>query len=175
MKRTAIRLSGLKRQITVLSTAIVFSLLSTSLAQTNVSFPYGVASGDPYSDSVVLWTKFAPAGNSTTSQDVTWQISTSRTDFSSPVASGTFQATTENNFTVKLIATGLQAGTEYFYRFTTNGAISPVGRTKTLPTGSVNSVRLALFSCSNITADPFYAYDKVARKGDFDALVHVGD
>jgi phosphodiesterase/alkaline phosphatase D-like protein/2',3'-cyclic-nucleotide 2'-phosphodiesterase (5'-nucleotidase family) len=177
MNRSAFRLSGLKRQISVLSTAIVFSLLSTSLAQTNVSFPYGVASGDPYSDSVVLWTKFAPAGNSTASQDVTWQISTSRTDFSSPVASGTFQATTENNFTVKLIATGLQAGTEYFYRFTTNGgaAFSPVGRTKTLPTGSVNSVRLALFSCSNITADPFYAYDKVARKGDFDALVHVGD
>ena len=175
MKRIATRFSTLKRQITVLSTVIVCSLVSTSLAQTNASFPYGVASGDPYSDSVVLWTKFAPAGNSTTSQDVTWQISTSRTDFSSPVASGTFQATTENNFTVKLIAPGLQAGTEYFYRFTTNGAVSPVGRTKTLPTGSVNSVRLALFSCSNITADPFYAYDKVARKGDFDALVHVGD
>lgn len=177
MKLITLPFSTLKRHFTVLSTVIVCSLVSNSLAQTNASFPYGVASGDPYSDSVVLWTKFAPAGNSTASQDVTWQISTSRTNFSAPLASGTFQATSANNFTVKLIASGLQPGTEYFYRFITNGgaSVSTVGRTKTLPTGSVSSVRLALFSCSNITADPFYAYDKVARKGDFDALVHVGD
>ncbi len=200
MKPIQLLPAALNRYLPLLSTALVCSLVPhsqaqsdgiandywgpaitgsalASPAQSNTSFPYGVASGDPHSDSVVLWTKFAPAGNSTASQEVTWQISTSRTDFSAPVASGTVEATTENNFTVKLVAPGLQAGTEYFYRFITDGgaAVSTVGRTKTLPTGSVDSVRLALFSCSNITADPFYAYDKVARKGDFDALVHVGD
>ena len=152
-------------------------LLNTvCLAQLGASsFPYGVASGDPHTDSVMLWTKFEPGGNPQLTYDIAWEVSTSRTDFSAPVASGTHQTSSSNNFTVKVVAGGLQPGTEYFYRFSGYGAVSEVGRTKTLPSGSVNQVRLALFSCANITADAFYAYAKAARKGDFDALVQVGD
>ena len=159
------------------SLVFLSGLLNTvCLAQLGASsFPYGVASGDPRTDSVVLWTKFEPGGNPQLAYDIAWEISTSRTDFSAPVAAGTNQTSSSRNFTVKVVAEGLEPGTEYFYRFSGYGAVSEVGRTKTLPSGSVDQVRLALFSCANITADAFYAYAKAARKGDFDALVHVGD
>ncbi|MFM7102608.1 MAG: alkaline phosphatase D family protein [Verrucomicrobiota bacterium] len=142
------------------------------------SFPYGVASGDPATHSVVLWTKLDPGPHAAPAYDVVWQVSTSRTNFSSPVATGTHQAVQANRFTIKVIPEGLAAGQEYFYRFLTvpDGVVSPVGRTKTLPGGTnVSQVRLALFSCANLTSDPFHAYSKAARLGDFDALVHVGD
>lgn len=152
------------------------AMASISLAQVGgSSFPYGVASGDPYTNSVLLWTKFQPGGNPTLPYDITWEVSTSRTNFSAPVASGTNTTTLSNNFTVKVVAEGLNPGTEYFYRFSGYGATSSVGRTKTLPSGSVSQVRLAVFSCANVTADPFHAYAKVARQGNYDALIHVGD
>lgn len=176
MKHCLLPASVITRLFVVL--AVAASTLPAVLAQPVVgssSFPYGVASGDPHTDSVVLWTKFEPGGNPQLTYDIAWEVSTSRTDFSAPVASGTHQTSSSNNFTVKVVAEGLQPGTEYFYRFSGYGAVSEVGRTKTLPSGSVNQVRLALFSCANITADAFYAYAKAARKGDFDALVQVGD
>ncbi|MBN9692378.1 MAG: alkaline phosphatase D family protein [Verrucomicrobia bacterium] len=137
-------------------------------------FLHGIASGDPAPDSVVLWTRATPdaAGPVT----LTWQISTTP-EFTTTLQSGTFQTDANRDYTVKVIPTGLQAGTTYYYRFLAdNGAAaSETGRTKTLPTGEVGQVRLAVFSCANITADPFDAYAKAARIGDYDALVHTGD
>jgi alkaline phosphatase D len=133
-----------------------------------------VASGDPAPDSVVLWTRATPD----TSGPVTvgWAISTSPS-FDTQLVTGTVTTDAARDYTVKVIPTGLVPGTIYYYRFSADGGavVSQSGRTKTLPTGDVSRVRLAVFSCANITADPFDAYLKAARIGDYDALLHVGD
>jgi len=157
---------------TVLSCLLVLG--ASFSVQSATQFLHGVASGDPASDSVVLWTRATPdtAGPVT----LTWQISTTP-EFTAPLRSGTFETDVSRDYTVKVIPSGLQPGTTYYYRFLADNGMagSEAGRTKTLPTGDVSRVRLAVFSCANITADPFDAYLKAARIGDYDALVHTGD
>lgn len=89
-------------------------------------FLYGVASGDPLSDRVVLWThaKF-PGDNS----DVTlnYEVATDNA-FINRVSSGVVVASASSNFTAKVDATGLQAGQSYFYRFMAGATSSPVGK-----------------------------------------------
>lgn len=137
-------------------------------------FLHGVASGDPASDSVVLWTRATPDNPGPVT--LNWQVSLNP-EFNNPILSGTLVTDATRDYTAKVIPGGLQPGTHYYYRFIADGgtAISDAGRTKTLPTGDVSQVRLAVFSCANITADPFDAYLKAARIGDYDALVHTGD
>jgi alkaline phosphatase D len=80
----------------------------------------------------------------------------------------------DNGFTVKVDATGLQAGTEYWYRFRHGMFKSPIGRTRTLPATGVDEVRMAVFSCSNYPAGRFHAYAEALSSGAQYA-VHLGD
>jgi alkaline phosphatase D len=52
---------------------------------------------------------------------------------------------------------------------------SPVGRTKTLPTGSVSRARFAVFSCSNYPTGYFNVYGDAAKFDDIDVGLHLGD
>jgi phosphodiesterase/alkaline phosphatase D-like protein len=132
-----------------------------------------VASGDPALDSVVLWTRLDPAADG--SFDVDWEISLDET-FSEVAGSGTFATDGSRDYTVKVVAGGLEAGKRYYYRFTApDSTRSPVGVTRTLPDSTVEQVRFAVFSCANITSDHFSAYAKAAENGDYDALIHLGD
>jgi alkaline phosphatase D len=79
------------------------------------------------------------------------------------------------DFTVKVDATGLQPATAYHFRFSAYAARSATARTRTLPTGSVAQVKLAVFSCANYPAGYFNAYADAARRNDLDATVHLGD
>ena len=143
-----------------------------------LNFTHGVASGDPYPDSVILWTRVAPVQDNDRSNitvsgfaplynhdtdtyikssqspvSVDWSISQSA-DLSSPVASGTAYTSSDIDYTLKVEAKGLQTYTQYYYQFSVSGAASnksPVGRTKTTPApnDSVSSVGIAVYSCSN--------------------------
>jgi alkaline phosphatase D len=137
-----------------------------------VSFSHGVASGDPLADRVILWTRITATG--TADIDVGWEISET-SDFSRTVASGSLRTGSASDFTVKVDATGLTANRSYFYRFGCYGQLSPVGRTKTLPTGSISRVRFAVFSCSNYPAGYFNVYADAARFDDIDVGLHLGD
>lgn len=157
------------------------SLISTLLITTcsyalaaAPSFVHGVASGAPLADSIVLWTRVTPADANPVS--VSWEFSTTNT-FSSLQASGSISAQSAQDYTVKVIPTGLTANTTYYFRFSVNGGsiVSPIGKTKTLPTGATNQARFAVFSCANITSEYFDAYAKAAHVGAYDALIHVGD
>ncbi|MFT2598436.1 alkaline phosphatase D family protein, partial [Escherichia coli] len=55
------------------------------------------------------------------------------------------------------------------------GMTSATGRTRTLPVGAVQQVKLAVFSCANYPAGYFNVYAHAARQGDLDATVHLGD
>jgi alkaline phosphatase D len=139
----------------------------------SVAFQHGVASGDPQTAAVILWTRATPT-NSARSYDLLWEVA-SDAGFSNIVRSGTATAAPETDFTAKVDATGLTAATSYYYRFRYGAAVSPVGRTKTLPSGNVSQVRLAVFSCSNFPAGFFNVYADAAQQPNVDAAVHLGD
>jgi len=133
-------------------------------------FGYGVASGDPLSDRVILWTRV----NVSSPTDVQWEVATD-TVFTKVVATGTASTSDARDYTVKVDASGLQPGTTYFYRFHNGGETSATGRTKTLPVGAPQRVRLAVFSCAAYALGQFHAYADAVNRGDFDVALMLGD
>ncbi len=139
-----------------------------------VQFAHGVASGDPLADRVMLWTRVTPPADFSAEIPVQWEVA-SDAAFASIVARGEVRTSAARDYTVKVDATGLKPATAYHYRFKAFEATSPTGRTRTLPTGSVAQVKLAVFSCANYPAGYFNVYADAARRGDLDATVHLGD
>jgi alkaline phosphatase D len=137
-----------------------------------VSFRHGVASGDPLADRVILWTRATPASG-VTQVKLNWHVATDE-NFDDVVLKGSYTTNAAQDFTVKVDAIGLDDDTEYFYRFAYGDLLSPVGRTKTLPLGTVDRVKLAAISCANYPAGYFHVYREVAE-GNFDVIVHLGD
>ena len=135
-------------------------------------FDYGVASGDPLADRVILWTHARYPG-SDAPVPLTWEVATDAT-FAQIVASGSAEATAARGHTVKVDATGLRPGQSYHFRFRHGATVSPVGRTRTLPAAGAQQVRLAVFSCSNYPAGYFHAYAEAVRAGA-EYAVHLGD
>jgi len=138
-------------------------------------FSHGIASGDPFTTSVILWTRITPKGDGDIS--VSWEISKTQ-DFSSTVAKGEMRTGKVKDYTVKINATGLESDSWYFYRFRVGDAVSPVGRTRTLPDGPTPEARFAVVSCANWQHGYFNVYDHIAREAKedpFDALIHLGD
>src|SRR5918995_6565531 len=85
-----------------------------ALAQvTNPVFRHGVASGDPLSDRVILWTRVTPRGAETV-QRVSWLVARDE-KFTNTVARGEVETGAARDFTVKVDATGLEPGTTYYY------------------------------------------------------------
>ena len=139
----------------------------------SAEFKYGVASGDPLADRVILWTH-ARIANSDDNVPLLWQVSSTDT-FSTIVATGTMTSTVETAFTNKVDVTGLTAGATYFYRFMDgSGNASPVGTTRTLPATNATSVKFAVMSCTLYSAGYFNAYDAAAKSGAQYAI-HLGD
>lgn len=160
-------------------------------------FLHGVASGDPLAHAVILWTRVSPdaamqesmvqaeaeAAHSLRARQlwhelrnvpVRWEIARDER-FDHVVARGVAVARADHDFTVKVDVTGLRPATRYFYRFACAGALSPVGRTRTLPRGTAEQVRLAAVSCSNYPAGFFNVYARIAERDDLDAVLHLGD
>jgi len=138
-------------------------------------FRHGVASGDPLGDRVILWTRVTPPdGAAPAPVEVRWRIATDER-LSQIVAQGTARTGSERDFTVKVDAGGLRAGRPYYFAFEAEGDRSPVGRTRTLPAGGIDRVRLALVCCANYPAGYFNVYRCVSNRDDLDAVVHVGD
>lgn len=140
---------------------------------TPAQFAYGVASGDPLADRVILWTH-ARVPNSSADVALTWQVSKT-ISFDSIVASGSITSTASKGFTNKVDATGLASGNVYYYRFLdATITSSPVGTTRTLPASNVASVKYAVFSCALYAEGYFNAYDAAAKSGAQYAI-HLGD
>jgi alkaline phosphatase D len=132
-------------------------------------FRYGVASGDPLPDRVVIWTRSdGPAR-------LRWEVAEGP-DFQSVVGSGSVMATADSDFCVSVDVDGLEPGTSYWYRFqTSDGEWSPVGRAKTLPVGDARHIRFAVVSCAKFNAGFFNGYARIADRDDLDFVLHLGD
>ncbi len=134
-------------------------------------FDHGVASGDPLSDRVMLWTRVAGVSRATR---VGWEVAKDA-GFSQVVASGEAVTDGSRDYTVKVDAAGLPSGERLFYRFKAGGAMSPVGRTRTAPTGVVAAAHFAVVSCSNHPYGFFHVYRDIAEQEDLAAVIHLGD
>ncbi len=137
-------------------------------------FYYGVASGDPMQDRVILWTKVFTE-NSSITIPLQWQIATD-SGFQQIANQGEVLASATHGFCVKVDAGNLQPGYHYFYRFVTaDGKMSQTGKAETLPDDFVKHFKLAVVSCSSIWAGYFNAYRRIAERPDIDFVIHLGD
>lgn len=146
--------------------------LSTEAAA-NTVFQHGVASGDPLADRVILWTRVTPAAPKP-AVTVTYVIATDPA-LTQVVVRGSAKTNPGRDYTVKVDPTGLKPATTYYYQFSAEGAQSPIGRTKTLPTTGAQSLRMAVVSCSNHAYGYFNAYARIAARADLDLVMHLGD
>jgi alkaline phosphatase D len=142
-------------------------------ADPRLVFAHGVASGDPLADRVILWTRITPQRL----QEVVegqWRVATDE-GMQRVIQRGRFTTDVMRDFTVKIDARGLRPGQIYHYQFEARGAVSPIGRTRTLPVGAVSRMRMAFASCSNYPYGYFNAYARIAERNDLDFVLHLGD
>ncbi|MEX1251144.1 MAG: alkaline phosphatase D family protein [Hyphomonas sp.] len=141
-----------------------------------LTFLHGVASGDPLPGSVILWTRVTPLSGSGP-VTVAWEMFEAGSE--TPAASGETVTSEGSDYTVKVDASGLKAGTVYTYRFRAKAAggdaVSPEGRTRTTAADATTPVKLGVVSCSNWQFGLFNAYAALAATPDLDAIVHLGD
>lgn len=135
-------------------------------------FYHGVASGDPLKDRVIIWTRVTPE-DSVQEISVKWEVSENK-NFSNVLKNGALTTTPARDYTVKVDVTGLKSGKNYFYRFNALGKTSMIGKTKTISTGTIDSLKFAVVSCSNWEFGYFNAYDRISEK-NVDAVIHLGD
>ena len=136
------------------------------------SFDHGVASGDPRTDGIILWTRVATEGDSPV--QVRWEVA-SDPAFADLTNDGTTETDASRDWTVKIDARNLAPGSVYHYRFLVGDRASPAGTFRTLPGGPVESLRLAVVSCSNYPYGRFHVYREIAELDDVDVVVHLGD
>ncbi|PVI04770.1 phosphodiesterase/alkaline phosphatase D precursor [Periconia macrospinosa] len=169
----------------------------------SLNFTHGVASGDPYPDSVILWTRVGPTSDNDRSNVtvsgyvqlfdhdnekfvsvskspicVEYKIGTDK-DLSNVADNGKVFTSSDVDYTVKVEAKNLKPYTTYYYQFNVcnSDSKSPLGRTKTTPHANddITKVGLAVFSCSNYPFGFFNAYGNPVRKDSVDYVVHLGD
>jgi len=133
-------------------------------------FAHGVASGDPLTERVMIWTH---VGRDDDSVPVTWRVARDPR-LSDVVSTGETTAEAERDHTVHVDVTGLEPGMTYHYGFTAEGEDSPVGRTWTLRSDA-DRLRFAMCSCAKHNAGYFNAYARIAERDDLDFLLHLGD
>ncbi len=138
-------------------------------------FYHGVASGDPQSDRVIIWTRVTPDTNQVNQPIVVnWKVATD-TSMTNVVQSGAAVTDSSFDYTVKIDVTGLTPNKFYFYEFQVGNKYSPRGRTKTNPLNNCDSLRFAIVSCANFEAGWFNVYASLLQRADFDAVLSLGD
>lgn len=150
-------------------------------------FGCGVASGEPWPDGVVLWTRLSPdpvaldglGGLRDPRQTipVEWEVSRDPSFAGPSIARrGEYLATPEWGHSVHAEVSGLEPGREYWYRFRVGNEISPVGRTKTAPAAGADNATFtsAAANCQNYTAGYFTALRHLADE-QVDVIMHNGD
>ena len=154
----------------------------TSAQQPVTDYPFklGIASGDPWPDSVVLWTRLAPdplngGGLAPQPFPVQWLVATDAA-MRHIIQRGTVVTLPEEAHSVHVEVFGLEPGREYFYQFKAGPDVSPVGRTKTAPAFGtpLGHFTFAFASCQNYSNGHYPAHRYLARE-DLDLVIHLGD
>ena len=91
-----------------------------------IEFKHGVASGDPLSNALIIWTR-ATTSQSNFEVTAAWELA-SDSQFKNIIRSGREQTDKSRDFTIKIDVQELAPNTEYFYRFMGLNTQSPIGR-----------------------------------------------
>lgn len=146
------------------------------------AFTLGVASGDPWPDGFVIWTRLAPrplephGGMAMVTVPVGYEIAEDE-GFRRIVRTGTELARPELGHSVHVELTGLNPARRYWYRFSAGGEISPSGTVRTAPAAGTlaDRVRIGVAGCQHYEVGLYTAYRHLSQESDLDAIFHYGD
>jgi alkaline phosphatase D len=143
-------------------------------SRSTTPFLHGVASGDPLSDRVILWTRATPVATEAIPVTVNVYRDTALTQL---IGAATQTATAARDWTIKIDFPGLTPATTVYFQFEAAGFKSEIGRTRTAPAAgaAVARLRFGLVSCSSYAHGVFNAYRMLAKRNDLDAILHLGD
>jgi len=140
-------------------------------------FPEGVASGDPDSHSVLLWTRRPSNGP--------LRVEVAEDDaFNHVVATADAPVSAASDWTCRVLVGGLKTAHVYWFRFTDpDGSGSRIGRTITAPANDDSRpVRFAFVSCQNVNDGAQNAYrrmifedERAPRENQLGFVLHLGD
>jgi alkaline phosphatase D len=148
---------------------------SKEILDAKAIFPQSVASGDPRSDSVVLWTRIEDFERRREDLSVTLEVSLNE-DFKDILLKKELMAYHEYNHAVKIKIDQLDSYTYYYYRFKYNGIYSNTGRTKTAPLAEEErDIRFAYISCQDYIGRYYNVFAHMLQQDDLDFIVHLGD
>ena len=143
------------------------------------AYPEGVASADPDSHSVLLWTRHPYDADHQLTVEVAEDPA-----FENVVATAATLVSKESDWTCRVLAGGLKPAHVYWYRFTDReGSGSRIGRTITAPSpDDPRPVTFAFVSCQNANDGAQTAYRRMIfedqRAAEHDRLgfvLHLGD
>src|SRR5689334_13339784 len=144
-------------------------------------YPEGVASGDPDSSSVILWTRrpFESGGRRVLTVEVAEDDA-----FRRVVARASAPVSAESDWTTRVLVGHLKPARVYWYRFTDgDGNGSRVGRTITAPLANdARAVNFAFVSCQDVNEGKLNAYrrmifedERAAPADQLGFVLHLGD
>jgi alkaline phosphatase D len=131
------------------------------------AFTHAVASFEPTSSSVLLWTRTDRPGA------LSWEVGTDP-HMAEVIATGRATTELDAGCTAVVDVEGLDPATSYWYRFRAGDLCSPIGRTRTLPGEGATAFRMATVCCSRYSVAPLGVYRAVAER-EVDLVVHLGD
>lgn len=154
------------------------------LARSMGAYPFrlGIASGDPWPDGFVLWTRLATdplaehGGMPMAAVPLRYEVSDNET-FRTILVAGEAMARPETGHSVHAEIFGLRPGRRYWYRFICGADASSVGTVKTAPAADapVQRVRIANAGCQRYEDGLYTAWRYLAQEEELDAVFHYGD
>ncbi|NDK38177.1 phosphodiesterase [Pseudoxanthomonas gei] len=145
-------------------------------------FPQGVASGDPDTDSVLLWTR-RPYADGRESAMLTVEVAEDAA-FTRVIATTSAKVQAASDWTCRVLVGHLLPAREYWYRFVDEeGNGSRIGRTLTAPArDDPRPARFAFVSCQSIPEGYLNAYRRMIWEDERAApaerigfVLHLGD
>lgn len=150
--------------------------------EVRTSFPHGVASGDPTSESILLWTRFA-GDEKLISRRLLLELSQDE-DFDRVVASRFVSVGPAADWTCRVLVSNLAPSTVYWYRFVDRSGVgSRIGRTRTAPArDDISPAKFAFVSCQNANLGPMTPWRHMIHEDRLAAadsqlgfVLHLGD
>lgn len=148
-------------------------------------FPEGVASGDPDSHSVLLWTRRPPVDSKPSSAASTLTVEVAEDEaFAHVVATATTPVSAASDWTCRVLVGGLRPAHPYWYRFAdADGFGSRIGQTITAPdVDDARPVRFVFVSCQNANDGAQNAYRRMIFEDEhapeaerIGFVLHLGD
>ena len=135
---------------------------------TTSTFPYAVASFEPTTTGILLWTHLG--GGRT---EASWAISRDPA-MADVVERGHATTSADHGHAITVPVEALEPSTTYWYRFEAGADRSPVGRTRTLPGDGATAFRIATVCCARYSVAPLGVYRAVADR-EVDLVLHLGD